>query len=74
MMCFRCNQQVIKGEPDPCLGMLPGVTSACCGHGKKEGYLLFENGKQINFQIRYIKNKMTPGPDLGMFDVYERVI
>ena len=21
------------GGPDPCLGLLPGVISACCGHG-----------------------------------------
>lgn len=25
--------------PDPCLGMLPSVDSACCGHGVKEPYV-----------------------------------
>lgn len=28
---------------DPCIANLPGITDACCGHGK-EGYLGFENG------------------------------
>ncbi len=23
------------GGPDPCLGHLPGVIAACCGHGKR---------------------------------------
>ena len=26
------------GGPDPCLGMLPGVISACCGHGRSIPY------------------------------------
>lgn len=29
--------------PDPCLGYLPGVRNACCGHGVREGYVQFEN-------------------------------
>ena len=26
------------GGPDPCLGLLPGVISACCGHGCNRPY------------------------------------
>ena len=26
----------MEPEPDPCLGWLPGVHSACCGHGEPE--------------------------------------
>lgn len=31
---------------DPCLGRLPGVISACCGHSRrrKYAYVLFESG------------------------------
>ena len=33
------------GKPDPCLGQLPGVTNACCGHGNRdEAYVVFEGG------------------------------
>ena len=36
--------------PDPCLGMLPGVTSACCGHGEEAGYISFECGFTIRWE------------------------
>ena len=30
---------------DPCLGVLPGVSYACCGHGDPDdAYVAFENG------------------------------
>lgn len=32
---------------DACLGRLPGVVAACCGHGVDDGYILFENGVNI---------------------------
>lgn len=33
------------GEPDPCLGVLPGVDNACCGHGVPEdAYIRFTSG------------------------------
>lgn len=35
--------------PDPCLGYLPGVIAACCGHGKEHGMVKFENGIAIYF-------------------------
>lgn len=31
-------------QPDPCLGWLPGVKNACCGHGSFHAYVQFENG------------------------------
>lgn len=30
--CTQCGVWVADG-PDACLGLLPGVTNACCGHG-----------------------------------------
>ena len=33
---------------DDCLGTLPGVKFACCGHGDREfSYIVFENGVTI---------------------------
>jgi hypothetical protein len=31
--CRACDRSVVEGEPDPCLGLIPGVSHACCGHG-----------------------------------------
>jgi hypothetical protein len=25
---------VVVGDPDPCVGFVPGVSHACCGHGE----------------------------------------
>jgi len=46
--CFKCGKEPNKNGEDACLGHLPGVTAACCGHGKKEySYIHFENGVKI---------------------------
>ena len=35
---------------DPCIGVLPGVLYACCGHGTRDGYIFFENGVTVRFE------------------------
>lgn len=47
--CPNCQNYIKKDEPDHCIGYLPEVVSACCGHGKKRGYIVFKNGKKISF-------------------------
>lgn len=43
--CGRLFEGSNVGKPDPCLGNLPGVKNACCGHGvAKESYICFTNG------------------------------
>jgi len=32
--CKVCGELKGGKEPDPCLGYLPGISHACCGHGK----------------------------------------
>lgn len=45
--CKKCNKIAVS-DFDPCLGLLPGVKHACCGHGiKNEAYIIFNNGKTI---------------------------
>jgi hypothetical protein len=39
--CRHCGLLATPDGPDPCLGMLPGVRSACCGHGIEEPYVAF---------------------------------
>ena len=46
--CVKCGRVFHgsnHGDADPCLGELPGVDNACCGHGNKDdSYIRFTNG------------------------------
>ena len=42
--CKKCGKEYEFNAPDPCLGTLPGVAFACCGHGvQSEAYIQFKN-------------------------------
>jgi len=46
--CGVCGRERTPEGHDPCLGELPGVVNACCGHGNpKEAYVQFKNGVEI---------------------------
>lgn len=46
--CGRCGRKMTEREHDACLGDLPGVVNACCGHGdREESYICFENGVTV---------------------------
>lgn len=48
--CKKCGKlfPLGEGEVDPCLGVLPGVDNACCGHGvNRASYIRFTNGMVI---------------------------
>ena len=38
--CIRCGLMPTKEGHDACLGTIPGVRDACCGHGVEEGYAI----------------------------------
>lgn len=43
--CGQCGIATGKDGHDPCLGTLPGVMNACCGHGAVKGaYIQFTGG------------------------------
>ena len=43
--CKKCGAVFSWDEADPCLGILPGVQSACYGHGvRSESYVHFTTG------------------------------
>jgi len=45
--CGTCGKPQ-QGDHDPCLGLLPGVRNACCGHGTREdSYIEFDNGVRV---------------------------
>lgn len=36
--CVRCHRIPTVEGHDSCLGYLPGITNACCGHGVEQPY------------------------------------
>lgn len=46
--CPKCGKIPTQDGHDACLGTLPGVKYACCGHGVS-GYITFVNGVTIRF-------------------------
>lgn len=42
--CVRCGRSPTPEGHDACLGYLPGVESACCGHGITEGRIAYKDG------------------------------
>lgn len=43
--CGKCGKFNTPEGHDACLGTLPNVINACCGHGNvKEAYIQFEDG------------------------------
>jgi len=38
--CIRCGELPTKEGYDTCLGHIPGLKSACCGHGVEAPYLI----------------------------------
>lgn len=51
--CVKCKEKPTEEGHDACLGELPGVKFACCGHGREHGYIAFTNGVVIrgNFYV-----------------------
>ena len=39
--CLRCGRMPTPEGYNACLGYIEGATSACCGHGVEESYVLF---------------------------------
>jgi hypothetical protein len=46
--CGFCDKGNTPEGHDGCLGTLPGVKNACCGHGRSdEAYVQFEKGSDL---------------------------
>ena len=49
MPCGHCGKHDTKDGHDGCLGTLPGLMNACCGHGEfEETYVQFLDGTIIS--------------------------
>ena len=46
--CGYCGQETTPEGHDPCLGTLPGVMNACCGHGEgHKAYVQMNDGTRL---------------------------
>lgn len=45
--CKHCGKPPTPEGYDACIGELPGVLHACCGHGVEDGMVRFTNRKVI---------------------------
>ncbi len=47
--CGRCEKPTGADGHDPCVGEMPGVRNACCGHGVvEEAYVQLESGPRLS--------------------------
>ncbi len=47
-ICAKCKKGPTKEGHDGCLGTLPGVMNACCGHGNdSQAYIQYWSGGRI---------------------------
>lgn len=46
--CGKCGEEDTPEGHDACLGIIPGVKNACCGHGENgEAYIDYWDGKRF---------------------------
>jgi len=50
--CRRCGRKPTPEGYDACLGHIPGAKHACCGHGVKEGYIIYEDGTRVSLGVK----------------------
>jgi hypothetical protein len=60
--CPKCGKLPNPDGTDPCLGLLPGVQYACCGHGVKEPYILTQDGQHLRGEaaVRKFVSEVAP--------------
>lgn len=50
-VCPECHLERTPDGHDPCVAGLPGVRSACCGHGIRCGYIVFDDGRTLKIDL-----------------------
>ena len=58
--CVLCHRRRTFGGHDACLGHLPGVTAACCGHGVEDGYVMHDGTTTKLWKLRRAAVKHHP--------------
>ena len=60
--CVLCGLLAAPDGPDPCLGLLPDVRAACCGHGVDEPYVWLVHGTVRGQQALDYFSQYSVGP------------
>lgn len=47
--CKHCGKHPTKEGYDSCIGYLPNVSSACCGHSVEKPYVMLTTGEHLCF-------------------------
>ena len=53
--CKRCGHMPLPDGEDYCLGHIPRVKAACCGHGAEPGYIMMESGQVFTEDIGWVE-------------------
>lgn len=60
--CAKCGKYPNERGDDACIANLGNVMNACCGHGKNEGYVMFDNGVTIRGQFKIEQSAVLNKP------------
>lgn len=69
--CAQCGKHPTAEGHDACLGELPGVSFACCGHGVGLGYIVFKDSTVIRFKMSVVEKLLPSWPELPLDHVKE---
>ena len=60
--CPSCGMLPTEEGYDSCLGYLPGIAAACCGHSTESPYLQFiDDGQLFQDVLEFIRNSSSEG-------------
>jgi len=59
LVCPKCDMTPTDEGCDPCMGLLPGVKFACCGHGVEEGYVYFDREDRVTIRGNFTAYKQS---------------
>ena len=50
--CFKCGKGETSEGHDPCIGTLPDIRNACCGHGiESDAYIQFSDSSVLDGKL-----------------------
>jgi len=68
--CAQCGLPPTPVGDDGCLGHIPGVASACCGHGVERGYIVWESSTPRDREERVQLGRILLGVAAAVFVVW----
>ena len=61
--CGHCGKNRTTEGHDGCLGTIPNIMNACCGHGESRmSYIQFSDGSIVQGFTNFVKNSTVCNP------------